>query len=75
MIGQDLVVKVGMQILLDPSVQSKIHVVAIKGLTAVCKFITPYIIPALIVVGVVLSAVAILLFTVEVAKWIMANLA
>jgi hypothetical protein len=75
MIGEDLIVQVGMQILSDSSVQATIHTVVIKGLTAVIAFITPYIIPALAVIGVVLLAAAVTLLTVKVAEWIMTEFA
>jgi hypothetical protein len=74
-ISESLVIQVGTQILLNPAVQAAIKGVIVKGVTAVVAFITPYILPALAVIGVVLLAAVVAILTVKVAEWIMAELA
>lgn len=75
MIGEDLIVQVGMQVLQDPTVQTGIYAVVAKGLTAVVAFITPYILPILAIIGIALVAAAVAILIFEVAKWIIAELA
>lgn len=66
-----LIIHVGAHILQNPAVQASIKSVVVAGLKAVVAFITPYIIPALIVLGIIVMAISIVWLIREVAKWIM----
>ncbi len=71
--NEEMIEKLGMGVLTMAPVQAGIHAAILSGIHAVVILISPYIVPALAVLGIVIAAAGIVLLTKKVAEWIMEN--
>lgn len=70
MISEHVIMEIGRYLLTDPTVVSTVTTLASNGINAIVVFITPLIVPAMQVLGIVLIGVAIGVIAYYVAEYL-----